>query len=101
MDGGNADHAGAVTCRPTGDIPRQCWHLLNRNARNRPQSGLLQPAARRRVTCQRGLLCGGGFFGSGGAVDHLYDGHGRRVAWPRRELQDAQIAAWTIAEARA
>jgi len=50
---------------------------------------------------QRARLGTWRFFGDGGAVDKLYDGHGCRVTRPRPELQDAQVAAWTIAETRA
>jgi len=45
MDGGNADHAGAVICRTAGDNTRQCWHLRNRTrviARSAGSYSLLQ-----------------------------------------------------------
>jgi hypothetical protein len=44
MDGGSADHAGAVICRPAGDHPLSDLRRCHRIASDRPQGGLLQPS---------------------------------------------------------
>jgi hypothetical protein len=42
MDGGSADHAGAVICRPAGDHPLFDLHRCHTRAGDRPRGGLLQ-----------------------------------------------------------